>query len=56
MCLLISKIQVPTVQTPRVSFNGGPEHDQSLSTRSSALCCSQDLGSLLVNSFATMHG
>ncbi|CAF2005791.1 unnamed protein product [Brassica oleracea] len=51
MCLLISEIQV---QTPCVSFNGDPEHDQSLSTRSSALCCSQDLGSLLVNSFATM--
>ena len=37
-----------------VSFNGTPEHDHSLSTRSSALCCSQDMGSLLDLSFATM--
>ena len=44
------------MQTPCVStfFNGTPERDQSLSTRSSALCCSQDMGSLLDLSFAAM--
>ena len=51
MCLFKSEIQV---QTPFVSFNGISEHNQPLSTRSSALCCSQDMGSLLDLSFAAM--